>query len=59
MDLFEDEIIVFFERLNQLHVKYIIVGGLAVNYYGFNRSTGDIDVWIEDSKLNREYFDRL
>lgn len=56
VDLFEDEIIIFFKHLNHQKVKYIIVGGLAVNYYGFNRSTGDIDVWIDDSNLNRKNF---
>lgn len=56
MNLFEDEIIVFFKHLNQQQVKYIIVGGLAVNYYGFNRSTGDIDIWLNDTESNRGNF---
>ncbi len=56
MDLFEDEIILFFKHLTQQQVSFILVGGLAVNYYGFNRSTGDIDIWINDSKENRENF---
>jgi hypothetical protein len=56
VNLFEDEIIVFFKHLNQQQVKYIIVGGLAVNYYGFNRSTGDIDIWLNDTESNRGNF---
>ena len=56
MDLFEDEIILFFKHLTQQQVSFILVGGLAVNYYGFNRATGDIDIWINDSKENRENF---
>jgi hypothetical protein len=56
VDLFEEEIITFFNHLNKQNVEYILVGGLAVNYHGFNRSTGDIDVWINDSKNNRENF---
>ncbi len=56
MDLFENEIILFFKYLNETGVNFIVVGGLAVNYYGFNRATGDIDIWINDSKKNRENF---
>lgn len=56
MDLFEDEIILFFKHLAQQQVSFILVGGLAVNYHGFNRATGDIDIWINDSKQNRENF---
>lgn len=56
MDLFEDEIILFFKHLTHQQVSFILVGGLAVNYHGFNRATGDIDIWINDSKENRENF---
>lgn len=56
MDLFEEEIILFFKKLNEQKVNYILVGGIAVNYHGFNRSTGDIDVWLEDSNVNRQNF---
>ena len=56
MDLFEDEIILFFKHLTQQKVSFILVGGLAVNYYGFSRATGDIDIWINDSKQNRKNF---
>lgn len=34
-------------------MQYLIVGGLAVNHYGYNRSTGDVDFWIKDTKENR------
>lgn len=56
MDLFEGEIILFFKHLSEQDVSFILVGGLAVNYHGFNRSTGDIDIWIKDSKENRTKF---
>ncbi len=55
-DLFDSEIISLFKSLNEQAVKYILVGGLAVNYHGFIRSTGDVDVWIDDSKTNRNNF---
>ena len=35
-------------------VKYLTIGGFAVNIYGYGRNTGDIDIFIEDSAENRE-----
>ena len=35
-------------------VKYLTIGGFAVNIYGYGRNTGDIDIFIEDSLENRE-----
>lgn len=35
-------------------VKYLTIGGFAVNIYGYGRATGDIDIFIEDSIENRE-----
>lgn len=37
----------------QYNVRYITIGGFAVNIYGYNRSTGDIDIYIDDTKENR------
>lgn len=31
----------------------MLVGGLAVNYYGYSRTTGDVDLWLEDTAENR------
>lgn len=35
------------------NVKYLTIGGFAVNIYGYGRNTGDIDLFIEDSVENR------
>ena len=35
-------------------VKYLTIGGFAVNIYGYGRNTGDIDIYIEDSLNNRK-----
>ena len=35
-------------------VDYMIVGGFAVNRYGYNRTTGDLDVYLKDTKENRK-----
>jgi predicted nucleotidyltransferase len=53
MDLFAEEITGFFQALNKHNVKYILVGGLAVNFYGYSRTTGDVDIWLQDSPENR------
>ncbi len=54
MDIYEEDILEFFHVLNKHSVKFILVGGLAVNYHGFSRSTGDVDLWIDESKENRK-----
>ena len=35
-------------------VDYLIVGGFAVNRYGYNRATGDLDIYLRDTKENRK-----
>ena len=45
----------FLACLNRAGVEYLLVGGFAVNHYGYHRSTEDIDLWIAVSDAN---FDR-
>lgn len=40
---FED----FFLRLNQGHVRYVVVGGVAVVLHGYPRMTADIDLVVD------------
>ncbi len=42
------------ELFNINDVEYVLVGGFAVNYYGYIRSTQDIDFLIYPSKINAE-----
>lgn len=36
-------------------VKFLIVGGYAVNYHGYPRATGDLDLWVRpDNAKNKE-----
>ena len=53
MDVFDEEILKFWASLQKCRVKYIMVGGYATNLHGYERFTGDIDIWIEDSAENR------
>ncbi|MEO7802770.1 MAG: hypothetical protein ABIR81_12255, partial [Ginsengibacter sp.] len=32
---------------------YIVVGGYAINIQGYQRFTGDMDIWINDTPKNR------
>ncbi|MCX7735995.1 MAG: hypothetical protein N2319_04720 [Candidatus Kapabacteria bacterium] len=42
----------FIKFLNENDVKYLVVGGYAVAYYGHPRYTKDFDIWIEISEEN-------
>jgi hypothetical protein len=53
MDLFESAFIDFWKHLNEQGVRYILVGGFATNFHGYQRYTGDVDIWIEDTLENR------
>ncbi|GAA5534929.1 nucleotidyltransferase [Deinococcus aluminii] len=46
----------FLTLLNQQGVEYLLIGGYAVNLYGYVRATGDLDVFIA---LNPENVARL
>ncbi len=53
MDPLEDELISFWRMLNNHKVEYIMVGGFATRFHGFDRSTDDIDIWLKDTVENR------
>jgi hypothetical protein len=36
----------FLQLLNDHEVEYLVVGGYAVNFYGYVRTTGDMDIWV-------------
>lgn len=42
--------------LKKHKVNFMLIGGYAVIYYGYNRSTGDMDIWLEPSNSNKEKF---
>jgi hypothetical protein len=47
MDILDDELVRFWKTLNENGVRYIMVGGFATRFHGFNRSTDDLDMWLE------------
>ncbi len=34
-------------------VEFIVVGGYAVNFYGYDRTTSDLDIWINPIEENK------
>ncbi len=56
MDLLNNEFLLFLTCASKNNLKYLLVGGYAVNYYGYNRNTRDMDVWLEPTNKNRDVF---
>ena len=50
--LLPDDFREFLKLCNQKRVRYLLIGGYAVNHYGHSRATGDMDIWIERSAEN-------
>jgi hypothetical protein len=48
MQLFKN----LFSSLNEESVKYMVAGGIAVNLYGIERATADIDIILKFDKKN-------
>lgn len=42
----------FLKLLSSKKIKYLLIGGYAVGYYGYPRATADMDIWIAISKEN-------
>ena len=42
----------FLRLLTESGVEYLVVGGYAVGYHGYPRTTADLDVWVRISKEN-------
>jgi hypothetical protein len=53
-NIFNSDFQEFITVLNDHRVRYVLVGGYSVIYYGFPRTTGDLDIFVEVSKENYE-----
>ncbi len=40
--------------LNKHRVNYMLIGGYAVIYYGYQRNTTDMDIWLKPDNANRD-----
>lgn len=48
-----------FQQFKKNGIKYVIIGGVAVNLYGYSRFTGDIDIILALDKNNLKKLDKL
>ena len=45
----------FLKLLKDKNIQYLLIGGYAVGYHGYPRSTNDMDIWIAiDSKTAKQ-----
>jgi len=51
-DLFSEDFRDFLKTFNENQVEYILVGGFAVIIHGYQRVTGDMDIWVNRSLSN-------
>lgn len=51
-NIFNSDFRDFISALNSQSVRYILVGGYSVILYGYPRTTGDMDIWVERSVEN-------
>ena len=54
MNVFVENHQLLLKNLIQHKVHFLLVGGYAVIYHGYKRTTGDLDLWIEPNNLNKE-----
>jgi len=53
---FEADVLGFLRLARDHGLRYLMVGGGAVNFHGYQRNSADVDLWIDPSSEN---FDRL
>jgi hypothetical protein len=51
-NIFNQDFQDFIIALNKCKVEYLLVGGYAVILRGYNRTTGDMDVWVNKTPEN-------
>lgn len=54
MNIFYQEHKIILQALLQHNVDFMLIGGYAVNYYGYNRVTGDMDIWLKPDNDNKD-----
>jgi predicted nucleotidyltransferase len=53
MNIFIENHQLFLKSLIKHEVNFLLVGGYAVIFYGYKRTTGDMDLWLEPNNENK------
>lgn len=56
MDLLDKNFLLFFKCAQENKLRYMVIGGYAVNYYGYIQNTGDLDIWLAPTNENKLAF---
>jgi len=56
MDIFFESHKQFLILLMEHDVEFMLIGGYAVIHYGYERTTGDMDIWLKPTNENRDKF---
>lgn len=56
MNILLEEYQKFLLLLLKHKVEFILIGGYAVIYYGYARTTGDMDIWLKPDNTNKDKF---
>ncbi len=56
MDIEHPEFINFLSCAKKNELRYLCIGGYAVNYFGYHRNTEDLDIWIAPTDQNKKKF---
>lgn len=54
IDIAHPEVQEFLKSLHRNHVKYMLAGGIATVFYGYVRTTQDLDLWVQETVENKK-----
>jgi hypothetical protein len=56
IDIGDEFLLAFIAALQKNRVRYMLIGGMAVNFHGVVRNTQDMDIWLAPNNVNRDLF---
>lgn len=42
------------KKLIESDIRFLVIGGYAVNFHGYNRATGDLDIWLSPDNETKD-----
>jgi len=56
LDIADPFFLQFLSSMQRQEVRYMLIGGLAINFHGVIRNTQDMDIWLAPTNENRDLF---